>query len=34
VVRGSRYIVKEGDRVSVHYTEEAGNKIVHLFKKL
>jgi len=34
VVRGSRYLVKEGDRVSVHYTEDAGEKIVHLFKKL
>jgi hypothetical protein len=34
VVRGSRYLVKEGDRVTVHYTENAGEKIVHLFKKL
>ena len=34
VVRGSRYLVKEGDRVSVHYTEEAGGKIIKMFKKL
>jgi len=34
VVRGSRYLVKEGDHVVVHYTEDAGGKIIHLFQKL
>ena len=34
VVRGSRYVVKEGDHVVVHYTEDAGEKVVHFFKKL
>jgi hypothetical protein len=34
VVRGSRYLVKEGDHVVVHYTEDAGDKVVHFFKKL
>lgn len=34
VVRGTRYIAKEGDKITVHYTEDAGNKIIHLFKKL
>jgi hypothetical protein len=34
VVRGSRYIAKEGDKVVVHYTESEGAKVVHLFKKL
>ena len=34
VVRGSRYLVKEGDRVTVHYTEVAGDKLVKLFGKL
>jgi hypothetical protein len=34
VVRGSRYLAKEGDKVAVHYTEDAGDKIVHFFQKL
>jgi hypothetical protein len=34
VVRGSRYLVKEGDHVVVHYTENAGDRVVHFFKKL
>jgi hypothetical protein len=34
VVRGSRYLAKEGDRVAVHYTEQEGAKIVRLFEKL
>lgn len=34
VVRGTRYIAKEGDKVAVHYTEDAGTKIVHFFQKL
>jgi hypothetical protein len=34
VVRGSRYVAKEGDKVAVHYTEDAGDKIVHFFQKL
>ena len=33
VVRGSRYIAKEGDKVFVHYTEDAGDKIVRFFEK-
>jgi hypothetical protein len=34
VVRGSRYVAKEGDKVAVHYTEQEGAKIVRLFQKL
>ena len=34
VVRGTRYVAKEGDKVVVHYTEKAGSRVVHLFKKL
>jgi hypothetical protein len=34
VVRGSRYLIKEGDRVTVHYTEDASGKIIRFFKKL
>ncbi len=34
VVRGSRYIAKEGDKVVVHYTEDAGDKVVRFFKKI
>lgn len=34
VVRGSRYLAKEGDKVAVHYTEDAGDKIVRFFHKL
>lgn len=34
VVRGSRYLAKEGDKVVVHYSEDAGNKVVHFFQKL
>ncbi len=34
VVRGSRYLVKEGDKVTVHYTEQEGAKIVRFFQKL
>jgi hypothetical protein len=33
VVRGSRYLVKEGDHVVVHYTEDAGERVVHFFEK-
>ena len=34
VVRGSRYLAKEGDKVAVHYTEQEGTKIVRFFQKL
>jgi hypothetical protein len=34
VVRGSRYLAKEGDKVAVHYTEEQGAKVVRFFQKL
>jgi ABC-type enterochelin transport system substrate-binding protein len=34
VVRGSRYIVKEGDKVTIHYTEDAAGKVLRFFKKL
>jgi len=34
VVRASRYIAKEGDKVVVHYTEDEGGKVVRFFKKL
>ncbi len=34
VVRGTRYAAKEGDKVAIHYTEDAGDKVVHFFQKL
>src|SRR5215468_2314624 len=34
VVRGSRYVAKEGDKVAVHYTEQEGTKFVRFFQKL
>jgi len=34
VVRGTRYLAKEGDKVTVHYTEEGGAKVVRFFQKL
>jgi len=34
VVRGTRYLAKEGDKVTVHYTEQEGTKIVRFFQKL
>jgi hypothetical protein len=34
VVKGSRYAAKEGDKVAVHYTEDAGTKVVRFFQKL
>jgi hypothetical protein len=32
IVKGSQYVAKEGDKVVVHYTEDAGKKVVHFFK--
>jgi len=32
VVKSSQYVAKEGDKVVVHYTENAGKKVVHFFK--
>lgn len=34
VIRGTRYLAKEGDKVAVHYTEQGGTKIVRFFQKL
>ncbi len=34
VVRASRYVAKEGDKVIVHYTEDESGKVVRFFKKL
>jgi hypothetical protein len=34
VVKGSEWSAKEGDKVTVHYTEDAGKKVVHLFRRL
>ena len=34
VVRASRYLAKEGDKVIVHYTEDESGKVVRFFKKL
>jgi hypothetical protein len=34
VVRASRYAAKEGDKVVVHYTEDASGKVVRFFKKI
>jgi len=32
VVKGTEYAAKKGEKVSVHYTEEAGEKIAHFIK--
>ena len=32
VVKSTRYVAKEGDKVVVHYSEDAGKKVVHFFK--
>ena len=34
VARADRYVAKEGDKVVVHYTEDAGEKLVRFFKKI
>ena len=34
VVRGTRYVAKEGDKVTVHYSEDAGKRAIHLLRKL
>jgi hypothetical protein len=31
-VEGAKYTAKEGDHVVVHYSEEAGDKVVHFVK--
>lgn len=33
VVKGTEYTAKEGDKVVVHYTEDAGKKVVRFFKR-
>ena len=32
VTKDSEFVAKEGEKVTVHYTEDAGEKVVHLFK--
>ena len=34
VVKGTEYTAKEGEKVTVHYTEEAGKKVAHFIKRL
>lgn len=34
VVKASEYSAKEGEKVTVHYTEDAGKKVAHLVKQL
>ena len=34
VVKGTDYTATEGDKVVVHYSEDAGKKVVHFFKSL
>jgi len=34
VAEGSRYIAKEGEKVTVHHTEEAGEKVAHFIKHI
>lgn len=34
VVKGSEYTAKEGEHVTVHYTEEAGKKVAHLIRNI
>ena len=34
VVKGTEYTAKKGEKVSVHYTEEAGKKVAHFIKHM
>jgi phage baseplate assembly protein gpV len=34
VVDGSRYVAKDGEKVTVHYTEKAGDKVAHFIKHI
>jgi len=34
VVKGTEYTAKKGEKVTVHYTEEAGHKVAHFIKHL
>jgi len=34
VVKGTEYVAKEGEHVTVHYTEAGGRKVVHLLKHI
>lgn len=34
VVKSSKFVAKEGDKVVVHYSEDAGKKIVHFFRAM
>jgi hypothetical protein len=34
VTKDSELIAKKGEKATVHYTDEAGKKVVHLFKSL
>ena len=34
IVKGSEYAAKKGEKVTVHYTEEAGNKVAHFIKHM
>lgn len=34
VVKGAEYTAKKGEKVTVHYTEEAGKKVAHLIKHI
>jgi hypothetical protein len=34
VTKNSELIAKKGEHATVHYTDEAGKKIVHLFKRM
>jgi hypothetical protein len=32
VVKGTEYAAKNGEKVTVHYTEDAGKKVAHFIK--
>lgn len=34
IVKGSKYDAQKGEKVVVHYTDEAGNKVAHFIKHL
>ena len=34
IVKGSEYAAKKGEKVTVHYTEEAGSKVAHFVKHM
>lgn len=34
IARGTKYVAKEGEHITVHYTEVGGRKVAHLVKRI